>query len=363
MVMVIGVPKEIKPGERRCAITPAGVQRLVLRGHQVLVETQAGLGSGLPDEQLQAAGAEVCATAGEVFARADMILKVKEPLEEEWPLLRSGQIIFTYLHLASSRELTEALQKAGVTGVGYETIQRPDGQLPLLTPMSEIAGKLAMQEAASALNVHRGGRGILVGGVPGVPPAEVVVIGAGTVGVNAVKVAMGLGAHVTILDIDHDRLRYLDDIMHGNCITVYSDPVTVARAARYADVLIGAVLIPGARAPKLVTEEMVKEMRSGSVVLDVAIDQGGCVQTSEVTTHEQPVVIKHGVLHWGVPNMPAAVPRTATLALTNATISYAVKIADLGLDEAAARFPDIAAGINVRNGEIVHAGVRAAFES
>ena len=361
--MIIGVPREIKPGERRCAITPAGVQRLARHGHQVLVETRAGVGSGLPDGQLQAAGAEVCATAQEVFARADMILKVKEPLEEEWPFLRSGQIIFTYLHLASSRELTEALLKAGVIGVGYETIQRPDGQLPLLTPMSEIAGKLAMQEAASALNVHRGGRGILVGGVPGVPPAEVVVIGAGTVGMNAVKVAMGLGAHVTILDIDHDRLRYLDDIMHGNCITVYSDPVTVARAAHYADVLIGAVLIPGARTPKLVTEEMVEKMRPGSVVLDVAIDQGGCVETSEVTTHEQPVVIRHGVLHWGVPNMPAAVPRTATLALTNATISYAVRIADLGIDEAAARFPDIAAGINVRNGEMVHAGVRAAFKS
>ena len=361
--MIIGVPKEIKPGERRCAITPAGVHRLGDHGHGVLVETQAGQGSGLTDEQLRAAGAEICVDAAEVFGRAELIMKVKEPLAEEWPLLRPGQIIFTYLHLASSRELTQALLDAKVTGIGYETIQRADGQLPLLTPMSEIAGKLAMQEAASALNVHRGGRGVLVGGVPGVPPAEVVVLGCGAVGVNAIKVAMGLGAHVTILDIDHDRLRYIDDIMHGNCITVYSDPVTVARAVRYADVLIGAVLIPGARAPHLVTEEMVKQMRPGSVVLDVAIDQGGCIETSEVTTHEHPVVIKHGVLHWGVPNMPAAVPRTATLALTNATISYAVRIADLGVDQAAAQFPDTAAGINVRDGRIVHAGVRAAFEA
>ena len=360
--MIIGVPKEIKPGERRCAITPAGVQRLTDLGHQVLVGTQAGVGSGFSDEDLRRAGAEICADAPCVFGRAEMLLGVKEPLEPEWPLLRPGQIVFTYLHLASSRELTQALLAASVTGVGYETIQRPDGQLPLLTPMSEIAGKLAMQEAASALDVHRGGRGILVGGVPGVPPAEVVVIGCGAVGVNAVKVAMGLGAHVTILDIDHDRLRYLDDIMHGNCITVYSDPVTVARAVRYADVVIGAVLIPGARAPKLVTEQMVRTMKKGSVILDVAIDQGGCVETSEVTTHEQPIVVKHGVLHWGVPNMPAAVPRTATLALTNATISYVVRIADLGIDRATAEFPDIAAGINVREGKIVHEGVRAAFE-
>jgi alanine dehydrogenase len=360
--MTIGVLKEMKPGELRCAITPAGVQRLVGHGHRVLVEAGAAMGGGILDEELAGAGAETCSEAREVYARAEMIMKVKEPLKEEWPLLRPGQIIFTYLHLASSRALTQALLDARVTGVGYETIQRPDGQLPLLTPMSEIAGKLAMQEAAALLNVHRGGRGILVGGVPGVPPAEVVVLGCGTVGVNAVKVAMGLGAHVTILDIDHDRLRYLDDIMHGNCITVYSDPMTVARAAGYADVLIGAVLIPGARAPKLVTEEMVKGMRPGAIILDVAIDQGGCIETSEVTTHEQPVVAKYGVLHWGVPNMPAAVPRTATRALTNATIGYALKIADLGVDEAAARYPDIAAGINVRNGEIVHAGVQAAFE-
>jgi alanine dehydrogenase len=361
--MIVGVPKEIKPGERRCALTPAGVQLLIAHGHTVLVEADAGVGSGLADALYESAGASICPTAAEVFARAEMVLKVKEPLREEWPLLREGQVLFTYLHLASSRELTEALLGSGVIGVGYETIQRPDGELPLLTPMSEIAGKLAMQEAAAALNVHRGGRGILIGGVPGVPPAEVVVLGCGTVGVNAVGVAAGLGAQVTILDINLDRLRHLDEVMHGRCITVYSDPITVARAATYADVLIGGVLIAGARAPKLVTEAMVETMKPGSVVVDVAIDQGGCIETSEITTHDEPYVVKHGVLHWGVPNMPAAVPRTATLALTNATTPYAVKIADLGLEAAVARFPDIALGVNVRGGEIVHPHVRAAFES
>ncbi len=361
--MVIGVPKEIKPGERRCGVTPAGVHQLVANGHTVLVEAAAGEGSGLSDAQFREAGASICPTAADVFERADMILKVKEPLPEEWPLLRAGQIIFTYLHLASSREVTQALLDARVIGVGYETIERPDGELPLLTPMSEIAGKLAMQEAAAALNVHRGGRGILIGGVPGVPPAEVVVLGCGTVGVNAVEVAAGLGAQVSILDINLDRLRHLNEVMHGRCITVYSDRVTVARAVSYADVLIGAVLIPGARAPKLVTEAMVKTMKPGSVLMDVAIDQGGCIETSEVTTHDHPFIVKHGVLHWAVPNIPAAVPRTATLALTNATTPYAVKIANLGLDEAARRFPDIALGINVRNGDLLHPRVRAAFQS
>ena len=361
--MIVGVPREIKPGEKRVALTPAGIHQLIDHGHEVLVETCAGDGSGLDDGEYRAAGAEVVDSPVDVYGRADMVMKVKEPLEVEWPLLRKGQVLFTYLHLASSRELTDAVLASGVTGVAYETIERPDGELPLLTPMSEIAGKLAMQEAAPALNVHRGGRGILVGGVPGVPPAEVVVLGCGTVGVNAAKVAMGLGAQVTILDINHDRLRHLDDIMHGRCITVFSDPVTVARAVRYADVLIGAVLIPGARAPKLVTEAMVKTMRPGSVIVDVAIDQGGCIETSVVTSHEAPYERRHGVLHWGVPNMPAAVPRTATHALANVTTPYALRIADLGVDGAAEAFPEMALGINVRDGEIVHAGVRAAFDN
>jgi alanine dehydrogenase len=361
--MIIGVPKEIKPGERRCAITQAGIHELLGRGHQVLIQAGAGAGSGLPDALLEAAGAQICATAEGVFGRAEMVMKVKEPLEPEWPLLRRGQIVFTYLHLATSKELTRVLLEAGVTGLGYETIQRADGSLPLLTPMSEIAGKLAMQEAASGLNVHRGGRGILIGGVPGVAPAEVVVLGCGTVGVNAAQVAVGMGAQVTILDVDDERLRWLDQFMHGRCITVHSNPVTVARAARYADVLIGAVLIPGALAPKLITEDMVRDMQAGSVVMDVAIDQGGCIATSEVTSHDKPFMTKHGVLHWGVPNMPAAVPRTATLALTNATIGYAARIADLGIETAAEQFTDIAAGVNVKDGQIVHEGVRAAFES
>ena len=360
--MIIGVPKEIKPGERRCAIAPAGVHQLVGDGHTVLVERSAGKGSGLADGAYRTAGAAVCDAREEVYQRADMVMKVKEPLDEEWPLLRPGQIVFTYLHLASSNTLTQALLDAGVVGVAYETIERPGGDLPLLTPMSEIAGKLAMQEAAAALNVHRGGRGILIGGVPGVPPAEVVVLGCGTVGVSAVEVAVGLGAQVTVLDVNLDRLRHLNETMHGRCITVYSDPLTVERAAGYADVLIGAVLIPGARTPKLVTEAMVKGMKPGSVVMDVAIDQGGCIETCEVTTHDKPYVLKHGVLHWGVPNMPAAVPRTATLALTNATTPYARKIAGLGLEEAAARYPEIARGVNVRDGEIVHERVRAAFD-
>lgn len=360
--MIIGVPKEIKPGELRCALTPAGVHQLVAAGHTVLVEKGAGEGSGLSDAQFCSAGASLCNLAEEVFERAEMVMKVKEPLKQEWPLLRPGQILFTYLHLASSRELTEALLAARVIGIGYETIERPDGELPLLTPMSEIAGKLAVQEAAAALNVHRGGRGVLIGGVPGVPPADVVVLGCGTVGMNAAEVALGLGAQVTIIDINLDRLRHLHEVMHGRCITVYSDPVTVARAVSYADVLVGAVLIPGALAPKLVTETMVKTMKPGSVIMDVAIDQGGCVETSEITTHDKPYVVKHGVLHWGVPNMPAAVPRTATLALTNATTPYAVKIAELGVEEAARRFPDIARGINVRDGEIVHPSVRSAFQ-
>ncbi len=359
--MIVGVPREIKQGESRAAITPAGVQTLVRHGHQVIVQEGTGVQSGLDDEAYAAAGAEMVEALAAVYARAEMVLKVKEPLQPEWPLLRPGQIVFTYLHLASSRELTEALLEAGVTAIGYETIQDASGQLPLLTPMSEIAGKLAMQEAASCLKAHQGGRGILVGGVPGVPPAEVVIVGAGSVGTSAAKVAMGLGAHVTILDVDHDRLRYLDDIMHGNCITVYSDPVTVQRATRYADVLVGAVLIPGARAPRLVTEDMVAEMKPGSVVMDVSIDQGGCVATSETTSHDQPLVVKHGVLHYGVPNMPAAVPRTSTFALTNATIGYATTIADAGLDEAARRDPGIAAGINIKNGELLHPAVRAAF--
>jgi len=329
----------------------------------VLVESGAGQQSGLTDEEYAAHGAEVVPSAEDAFERADMIMKVKEPQPSEYEMLRSGQILFTYLHLASEPEVTRALLDGNVTAVGYETVERPDGSLPLLTPMSEVAGKMATQVGAGLLLAHRGGRGILLGGVPGVPPADVVILGCGTVGANAARLAAGMGAHVTILDINHDRLRYLSEVMHGNVITVYSDEHTILRAAGYADLLIGAVLIPGALAPTLVTDEMVRDMKTRAVILDVAVDQGGCVETIRTTTHAEPAYIEHDVVHYGVPNMPAGVPRTSTFALCNATIPYARKIAGLGLDGAAEEDEAIRKGINIRNGEIVHPAVAEAFEA
>jgi len=359
--MVIGVPKEIKEGENRVAVTPAGVRVLADDGHRVLVETGAGQHSGIPDEGYEQHGGIIAASADDVFAQAQMIVKVKEPQPVEYGKLRQGQILFTYLHLASSREVTEALLDRGVTAIGYETVERDDRSLPLLTPMSEIAGKMAAQAGAWFLGAQAGGRGILPGGVPGVPPAEIVILGCGTVGSNAAKVAMGMGAHVTTMDINHDRLRYLDDVLHGNAISVYSDPHTIRRAAGYADVLIGAVLVPGARAPILVTEDMVRGMKPGSVIVDVAVDQGGCVETTRPTTHADPVYLEHGVLHYAVANMPAAVPRTSTFALCNATISYVRKIANMGLDDAAGSDRALCRGINVRGGKIEHYAVAEAF--
>lgn len=361
--MVIGVPKEIKEGENRVALTPAGVRALANDGHRVLIETAAGERSGIPDEEYEEHGGTVTASADDVFGEAELLVKVKEPQPVEYERLREGQVLFTYLHLASSREVTEVLLERGVTAVGYETVERDDGSLPLLTPMSEIAGKMAAQAGAWLLGAHAGGRGILPGGVPGVPPAEVVILGCGTVGSNAAKVAVGMGAQVTIMDIDHERLRYLDDVMHGNAITVYSDPHTIQRAAGYADVLIGAVLIPGAKAPTLVTEGMVRDMKQGSVIVDVAVDQGGCVETARATTHADPVYVEHGVLHYAVPNMPAAVPRTSTFALCNATISYLRRIANMGLEAAAASDEALKRGINVRAGKIEHHAVADAFWS
>ena len=359
--MIVGVPREIKDGENRVAITPAGVSALRHHGHQVLVETRAGESSGYADDEYRAAGADIAASPQEVYREAQLLLKVKEPLPSEYPLLRPNLVLFTYLHLASSEELTRALLDSGVTAIGYETVQTDSGTLPLLIPMSEVAGKMAVQVGARYLECDFGGRGTLVGGVPGGPPAEVVIIGCGVVGINAAKVAMGLGAHVTILDIDHERLRYLDDIMHGNVITVYSNPLSIARAAGYADLLVGAVLVAGARAPKLVTEDMVRAMKRGSVIVDVAVDQGGCVETTRPTSHSQPVYIQHGVIHYGVPNIPAAVPRTATHALTNATLPYALDLADYGLDEALRRNPALRRGLNLRGGKVMHAAVAAAF--
>lgn len=361
--MIVGVPREIKEGENRVGLTPAGARGLTADGHQVLVETGAGEQSGLADDEYVAHGAEIVDSADEVFERADMLVKVKEPQPSEYDKLRADQVLFTYLHLASEPDVTRMLLERNVAAVAYETVERPDGSLPLLTPMSEVAGKMATQVGAELLLAHRGGRGILMGGVPGVPPADVVILGCGMVGTNAAKLAAGMGAHVTILDINHDRLRYLAEVMHGNVITVYSDEHTIHRAAGYADLLIGAVLIAGARAPTLVTGDMVRDMKTRSVIMDVAVDQGGCVETIRPTTHAQPTYIVHDVVHYGVPNMPAGVPRTSTYALCNATIPYVRKIATLGLDRAAEEDGAICKGINVRNGEIQHPAVAKAFES
>ncbi len=359
--MIIGVPTEIKQGENRVAITPAGTHQLVTEGHTVLLQSGAGQGSGMTDTEYQAAGAQLLDSAAEAWQRAEMILKVKEPLPAEYGYLREDLCLFTYLHLASDPELTEALLDSNITALGYETVQADDGSLPLLIPMSEVAGKLAVQIGAHYLAQHQGGRGVLLGGVPGVPPAEVVIVGCGTVGLNAAKTALGIGAQVTILDIDHDRFKYLDDIMHGTVVTVYSNPYNVARSTSYADLLIGSVLIPGALAPKIVTEQMVQNMKPGAVIIDVAVDQGGCVETIVPTSYAQPTYLKYDVVHYGVPNMPAAVPRTSTFALTNATLPHVRKIANRGLDQAISDDSALARGVNVAAGEISHPAVAAAF--
>jgi alanine dehydrogenase len=361
--MIIGVPKEIKDGEFRVALTPAGVKTLTRAGHQVLVEQGAGWGSAIADGEYEGAGAMLVDTAEEVWGRAELVVKVKEPLPTEYRRLRRGQMLFTYLHLASSLELTRALQSSGIIAIAYETVQTERGTLPLLVPMSEIAGKMAVQAAMQYLERKHGGRGILLGGVPGVPPAEVVIIGCGVVGLNAAKVAVGLNAHVTILDIDHDRLKYLDDILRGSGFTVYSNEYTIERAALYADVLIGAVLVPGAEAPKLVSEEIVKQMKPGSVILDVAVDQGGCVETTHPTSHSAPTYLLHDVIHYAVPNMPGAVPRTSTYALTNATMPYILAIANHGLKAAAEADVALRRGINIAHGEITHPAVASVFHA
>ncbi len=359
--MIIGVPKEIKNGENRVAATPGGVHTLVGDGHTALVEATAGLGSAISDAEYQRAGAEIVPTAAEVYERAEMIVKVKEPLPPEYPLLKSSHLLFTYLHLASSEELTRALLGAGLTGVAYETIQTPDGSLPLLAPMSEVAGKMASQVGAWCLEKHQGGLGVLLGGVPGVPPAEVLILGCGSVGTAAAKVASGMGAKVTVVDISHDRLKYLDDVLPGHVTTLYSTPYSIAEAIASTDLLIGAVLLPGAKAPKLVSEAAVKGMRPNSVIVDVSIDQGGCVETIRPTSHSEPIYRLHDVLHYAVPNIPAAVPRTSTFALTNATLPYVRRLAALGVEQAAAQDSSLEAGINVRGGKIIYAAVKEAF--
>lgn len=360
--MIIAVPKEQKTNENRVAITPAIVQEATSRGHQVLVQEGAGAGSGITDDAYRQAGAEIVRDLAELYERADMVVKVKEPEPFEWPFLRRGQVLFTYLHLAASKELTAALLERGIVGIAYETIQLPDGSLPLLTPMSEIAGRMTVQIGARFLeNRSDGGRGVLLGGVPGVPPAHVVIVGAGTVGFGAALIGLGMGAQVTLIDNQLPRLRHLEQILHGRRVTLMSNAQNIADAVTEADLLIGAVLVPGARAPKLVTEAMVRSMKPGSVIVDVAVDQGGCVETIDrTTTHADPVYERFGVLHYAVPNMPGAVPRTATLALTNATQPYILRLADLGWREAARQDPALARGINCAEGLLTYQAVAEA---
>jgi alanine dehydrogenase len=354
--VIVGVPREIKPGEARVALTPAGARALGEAGHRVLVERGAGAGSGIRDEDYAAVGAALVGPE-EAWGCAELVLKVKEPLPEEWPRLRPVQALFTYLHLAPAPDLTRALQRADMVAIAYETVQRADGSLPLLTPMSEVAGRLAVQEGAAYLGRARGGRGILLGGVPGVPPGNVVIIGAGTVGVNAARVAAGLGADVSVLDVSPDRLRHVDDLWTGRVVTLMSNSFNLERVVRRADLLVGAVLVAGARAPRLVTRAMLETMKEGAVIVDVAVDQGGCVETIRPTTLLDPVYTVAGVLHYGVANMPALVPRTSTFALTNATLPYTLELAARGVAEAARANPALARGVNVWRGTVTHAAV------
>jgi alanine dehydrogenase len=360
--VIVGVPKEIKDGEQRVAATPPGVRALCEHGHAVLVQAGAGAGSRTSESEFADAGAEVLDEATDIYARAELILKVKEPLPDEYGLLRPGQILFTYLHLASSRQLVDALLQQRVVALGYETVQREDGSLPLLVPMSEIAGRMSIQIGARLLEAQAGGRGTLLGGVPGVPPAEVAIVGCGVVGTNAAKIAAGMGAHVTILDIDHDRLKYLDDVLGPNVITVYANSYSIERASSYCDLLIGAVLVAGAKAPKLVTADMVRAMKSGAVIVDVAVDQGGCVETIRPTSYSDPTYVVDEVVHYGVPNIPAAVPRTATHALTNATLPLTLELADRGIGEALRSSNALARGLNTAEGKVVHPAVAGAFD-
>lgn len=355
--MIVGVPKEIKDRENRVAMTPAGVIELVRDGHRVIVETLAGVGSGFSDAEFRRAGALIAADHGQVFAEAEMIIKVKEPVPSEYGLLRSGQLLFTYLHLAADKALTEALIRQRVQAVAYETVRDRSGVLPLLTPMSEVAGRMSVQVGAHYLESTNGGGGRLLGGVPGVPASSVVIIGGGVVGTNAAEMALGMGASVTIVDRNIDRLRYLDQVLGGRLHTLASNQQNIGDAVREADLVIGAVLIAGAKAPRLVTATMVSSMRPGSVIVDVAIDQGGCIETARPTSHSDPTYFVDGVLHYCVTNMPGAVPRTSTLALSNATLPYVLALADFGLEQAIARDESLAAGVNVLNGQVTFEAV------
>jgi alanine dehydrogenase len=359
--MIVGVPKEIKTDEYRVAMIPVGVEELTRLGHRVLIQTGAGQGSGISDEQYAANGAEIVPAATDVWRQADLVVKVKEPLPQEWPLLRRGQIVFTYFHFAADERLTRAVIESGITAIAYETIRDARGNLPLLTPMSEVAGRMSIQEGAKFLERPFEGRGILLGGVPGVLPANVVILGGGIVGANAAKVAAGLGANVSILDINLDRLRYLDDVMPRNVTTLYSDRHNILDSLFRADLLIGAVLIPGARAPYLVRREDLKRMQPRAVIIDVAIDQGGCVETSRPTTHSQPTYIVDDVVHYCVTNMPGAVGRTSTYALTNGTLRYVLQLAKKGLDRAVRENAGLAEGVNIADGKVTNPAVAETF--
>ncbi len=359
--MIVGVPKEIKTDEYRVAMIPVGVEELTRAGHRVVVQAGAGQGSGISDEDYARHGAEIAAAAEDVWKRADMIVKVKEPLPKEWPLMRRGQIVFTYFHFAADEKLTRAVMQSGITAVAYETIRDARGQLPLLTPMSEVAGRMSIQEGAKYLERPFEGRGILLGGVPGVLPAHVVILGGGVVGANAAKVAAGLGANVTILDINLDRLRYLDDVMPKNVTTLFNHRHNLLDSLVRADLVIGAVLIPGAKAPRLVRREDLGRMNPGSVIIDVAIDQGGCVETAIPTTHSDPTYIVDGVIHYCVANMPGAVGRTSTYALTNVTLPYVLQLAKKGLDKAVRENPALAQGVNIREGKVTNQAVAETF--
>ncbi|MCK5163723.1 MAG: alanine dehydrogenase [Desulfobacula sp.] len=358
--MKVGILKEIKVAENRVSMTPSGVEIMIQNGHKIMVEKDAGIGSGFDDKAYIDAGATIAATCEQVFEASEMVMHVKEPLPSEYDLIRENQIVFTYLHLAAAKELTGALIKSKSICIAYETIEKDDGSLPLLTPMSEVAGRMAIQQGAKYLEMAQGGYGILLGGVPGVEPGTVVVIGGGAVGTNAAKMACGLGAKVYLLDMNLDRLRYLSDIMPANCIVMMSSPAAIRRLIKEADVVVGAVLVVGAKAPRLVTKDDLKTMKKGSVLVDVAIDQGGCFETSKATTHSEPVYTIDGVIHYCVANMPGAVAKTSTLALTNATLPYAVAIANKGWKKAMQEDPSLKKGLNVYNGKLVNKPVAQA---
>ena len=360
--MRVGILKEIKAEENRVCMTPAGVEVMIANGHSVLVEKNAGSGSGFEDAMYIKAGAEMADAPDDIYARSDMVMHVKEPQPSEYGLIPEGQIVFTYLHLAADERQTSGLIESKGVCIAYETIQKPDGSLPLLTPMSEVAGRMAIQQGAKYLEMAQGGHGVLLGGVPGVDPGNVVVIGGGIVGINAAKMACGLGAKVYLLDMNLDRLRYLSDVMPANCFNLFSSPATVRELIKNADVVVGAVLIPGAKAPKLISREMLRTMKPGSVLVDVAIDQGGCFETSKATTHGNPIYVVDGVVHYCVANMPGAVPRTSTMALTNATLPYAVQIANKGWQKAMQESNEIKLGANVIDGKVTYKAVAEAFD-